>query len=36
MQAFFEANLGNMTMEEYEKKILELIRHVDFIRDENV
>jgi hypothetical protein len=36
MQEFFELKLGNMTMEEYEKKFLELLRYVDFIRDEKV
>jgi hypothetical protein len=36
MQEFFELKLGNMTMEEYEKKFLELLRYVDFIKDEKV
>jgi hypothetical protein len=36
MQDFFEFKLGNMTMEEYNKMLLELLRYVDFIRDENV
>jgi hypothetical protein len=34
MQDFFELNLRSMTMDEYEKKFLELLRYVDFIRDE--
>jgi hypothetical protein len=36
MQEFFELNIGSMTMDEYEKKFLELLRYVDFIRDEKV
>ena len=36
MQEFFELKLGIMTMEEYEKKFLELLRYVDFIKDEKV
>jgi hypothetical protein len=36
MQEFFELKLGSMTMEEYEKKFLELLRYVDFIKDEKV
>jgi hypothetical protein len=36
MQEFFELKLGNMTMEEYEKKFLELVRYVGFIKDEKV
>ena len=27
---------GNMTMDEYEKNILELLKYVDFIKDEKV
>ena len=34
MQEFFELKLGNMTMEEYEKNFLELLRYVDYIKDE--
>jgi hypothetical protein len=34
MQEFFELKLGNMTMEEYEKKFLELLRYVSYIKDE--
>jgi len=33
---FFELKMGNMTMEEYEKKFLELLRYVGFIKEENV
>jgi hypothetical protein len=36
MQEFFELKLGNMTMEEYEKKFLELLRYVGFIKEEKV
>jgi len=36
MQEFLELKLGNMTMKEYEKNFLELLRYVDFIRDEKV
>jgi len=34
MKEFFELKLGSMTMSEYEKKFLELLWYVDFIRDE--
>jgi hypothetical protein len=36
MQDFNELNLGNMTMEEYEKKFLELLSYVDIIKDDKV
>ena len=36
MQELFELRLGNMTMEEYEKRFLELLGYVDFIQDEKV
>jgi hypothetical protein len=36
MKELFELKLGNMTMEEYEGIFLELMRYVDFIKDENV
>jgi hypothetical protein len=36
MQELFELKLGNMTMDEYERKILELLRYVSFIIDEKV
>jgi hypothetical protein len=36
MQEFFELKLGNMTIEEYEKKFLEILRYVDFIKDKKV
>ena len=34
IQEFFELKLGNMTMEEYERKFLEFLRYVDYIKDE--
>jgi hypothetical protein len=36
MQELFDLKLGILTMEKYEKKLLELLRYVDFIRDEKV
>jgi hypothetical protein len=36
MQEFFELRLGSMTMEEYEKKFLGLLKYVRFIGDEKV
>jgi hypothetical protein len=36
MQEFFELKLGNMTMHEYERNFLELLRYVSFIKDEKV
>jgi hypothetical protein len=36
MQELFELKLRSMTMDEYEKKFLELLRYVDFIKDEKV
>jgi hypothetical protein len=36
MKELFEHKLGSMTMKEYEKKFLELMRYVDFIKDEKV
>jgi hypothetical protein len=35
-QEFFELKIGNMTMDEYEKKFLELLNYVSFIGDEKV
>jgi hypothetical protein len=34
MQRFFELKLEKMTMDEYERKFLELLKYVSFIRDE--
>jgi hypothetical protein len=36
LQDLFELNLGSMTMDEYERRILELLRYVGFIKDEKV
>jgi hypothetical protein len=36
MKEFYELKLGTMTMEEYEKRFFELLKYVDFIKDENV
>jgi hypothetical protein len=36
MKDFFELKLGTMTMEEYEKRVFELLKCVDFIKDEKV
>jgi hypothetical protein len=36
IQELFELKLGSMIMEEYKKKLLELLRYVDFIKDEKV
>ena len=36
MKELFELKLGTMTMEEYEKRFFELLKYVDFIKDEKV
>jgi hypothetical protein len=36
MKDFFELKLGSMTMDEYEKRFFELLKYVDFIKDEKV
>jgi hypothetical protein len=36
MQNFFELKLGSMTMDEYEKNFLELLRYVGFIKEDKV
>ena len=36
MEEFFELKLGSINMEAYEKKFLELLNYVDFIKDEKV
>ena len=36
MKGFFELKLGSMTMDEYEKIFFELLKYVDFIKDEKV
>ena len=36
MKEFFELKLGTMSMDEYEKRSFELLKYVDFIKDEKV
>jgi hypothetical protein len=36
MKEFFEIKLGSMKMDEYEKRFFELVKYVDFIKDEKV
>jgi hypothetical protein len=36
MKEFFEIKLGSMTIDEYERRFLELLKYVSFIKDETV
>jgi len=36
MKELFELKLGTMTMDEYEKRFFELLKYIDFIKDEKV
>ena len=36
MKYFFELKLVSMTMDEYENRFFELLKYVDFIKDEKV
>ena len=36
MKEFFELKLGSMTINEYEKIFLELLKYVSFIKDETI
>jgi hypothetical protein len=36
MKELFELKLGSITMDEYERIFLELLRYVDFIKDEQL
>ena len=36
MKEFFELKLGSMTIDEYERRFLELLKYVSFIKDEIV
>jgi hypothetical protein len=36
MKEFFELKLGNMTIDEYERRFLDLLKYVPFIKDETV
>jgi len=36
MKEFFKVKLGTMRMDKYEKRFFELLKYVDFIKDEKV
>jgi hypothetical protein len=36
MKEFFELKLGSITIDEYERRLLELLKYVCFIKDEHV
>ena len=36
MKEFFELKLGSMTVDEYERRFLELLKYVSFIKDDRV
>jgi hypothetical protein len=36
MKDFFELKLGNMTIDEYERRFLELLKYVSFIKEETI
>jgi hypothetical protein len=36
MKEFFELKLGSMTIDEYERSFLELLKYVPFIKDEAI
>jgi hypothetical protein len=36
MKEFFELNIGSMTIDEYERRFLEFLKYVSFIKDETV
>jgi hypothetical protein len=36
MKELFELKLGSMTIDEYEKRVLELLKYVSFIKDETI
>jgi hypothetical protein len=36
MKDFFKLKLGNMTIDEYERSFLELLKYVPFVKDEAV
>jgi hypothetical protein len=36
MKEFFELKLGNITIDEYERRFLELLKYVPFIKDKTV
>jgi hypothetical protein len=36
MEDFFELKLGSVSIDEYERRFLELLKYVSFIKDETV
>ena len=36
MEELFELKLGNLTMDVYEKRFIEMLNYVDYIKDEKV
>jgi hypothetical protein len=36
MKEFFELKLGSMTIDEYERRFLDLLKYVSFIKDETI
>jgi hypothetical protein len=36
MKDFFELNIGSMTIDDYERRLLELLKYVAFIKDQQV
>jgi hypothetical protein len=36
MKDFFEINLGSMMIDEYERRFLEILKYVAFIKDEKI
>jgi hypothetical protein len=36
MKEFFELKLGSMTIDEYERRFLEMVKYVSFVKDERV
>jgi hypothetical protein len=36
MKEFFELKLGSMTIDEYERRVLEMLKYVSFIKDKQV
>jgi hypothetical protein len=36
MKEFFELKLGSMTIDQYERRFLELLNYVSFIKDETI
>jgi len=36
MNDFFELNLRSMTMDEYERRFVEILKYVDFVNDDQV